>query len=194
VEFFFVFWRNLYFLQHEKISEIILRVKNPSKRITPFMIILNTILDRNVRRGVLDTTLCDQVCQRLSTKILVELPTAYILVQDYVWRYQTSNLKPQIGEEQTIQWPKYKTRENRQWSTKHKDYTETKHWVTRSPLIVNWKEMFLEFNPEKIDFVFAHILFAQFLFWHSSNVWFSVSIVYSHRNPSGWRANNTLRK
>ena len=31
------------------------------------MIILNTILDRNVRRGVLDTTLCDKVCQRLST-------------------------------------------------------------------------------------------------------------------------------
>ena len=72
----------------------------------------------------------------LTTKILVELPTSYLLVvQDYVWRYQTSKLKPQIGEEQTIQWPKYKTRENRQWSTKHKDYTETKHWVTRSPLI-----------------------------------------------------------
>jgi hypothetical protein len=36
-----------------------------------------------------------------------------------VWRYQRGNQNPSIEEGQTIQWPKEKEQNDKQWSTKH---------------------------------------------------------------------------
>jgi hypothetical protein len=53
-------------------------------------------------------------------------------VKRRVWRYQRSNQKPYIEEEQTTQWPKEKVQKDKQRSTK---YTyKTKDRVTRTPL------------------------------------------------------------
>ena len=49
-----------------------------------------------------------------------------------VWRYQRDNQNPYIEEEQTIQCPKGKVHNDKQWSTKHT--YKTKDRITRTPL------------------------------------------------------------